>query len=106
MKDEPEAMVIKFVRGPNGKVPKRAHEDDAGFDLFSSESTMVPPRMTMDVKTEVYVSIPKGWFGHIVSRSSTMPVYGLVVVPATHTERANFSQKDILICDPSSEGSI
>lgn len=53
--------------------------EDAGFDLFVSKDTKIPPGQVADVPTGVYLS-PKDklWF-HIFGRSSTFRKRGLIV---------------------------
>ena len=53
-----------------GFMPKRAHNYDAGFDLFSSEDYYIKARQTRKVDTKVHVSIPKGYVGFVLPRSS------------------------------------
>jgi dUTP pyrophosphatase len=49
--------------------PTKAHESDAGYDLYSAVNTFVPMLGKMIVKTDVAVAIPYGSYGKVSSRS-------------------------------------
>lgn len=55
--------------GPNGKLPVKAHPNDAGFDLFASEDYTIPPGKCCVVGTDVKVAIHDGFYGQIATRS-------------------------------------
>ena len=40
-------------------IPSRAHDGDAGYDLFSAVNTTIPPRSNELVKTNVCVRLPR-----------------------------------------------
>ena len=50
-------------------MPCRAHEDDAGFDLYAPTVDLVPKRGSVVIDTGVHVAIPKGYAGLLVSKS-------------------------------------
>lgn len=56
--DDPKAM------------PLRAHDTDAGADLFSKSSVVIYPNNMALVDTGVSVKIPRGYVGIVVPRSS------------------------------------
>jgi dUTP pyrophosphatase len=60
-------------------LPSRAYPDDAGFDLFVSEPTVIPPGEFVDVPVGVSVALPEGYFGRVTGRSSTLRNRGLLV---------------------------
>lgn len=62
-------MNLKFKVLNGGKLPTRAHREDAGFDLYSPVDTVIYdcPRI---IKLGVCVEIPKGYVGFIMGRSS------------------------------------
>lgn len=66
--------------GERGVLPTRAHETDAGYDLYVSEATTVPPGAFVDVHTDVRVALPAFMWGRIVGRSSTLRRRNLLVV--------------------------
>ena len=67
--------VIHCQVQPGAKLPKRAHETDAGADLFAwfedgtEEITIVPNEQKL-VDTGIAVKIPRGFVGLIYNRSS------------------------------------
>ena len=62
-----EEMRVKLDEG--AKLPDRAHETDAGADLFAPHDVTVPPHGSTVVDTGVHVELPVGTAGLIVSKS-------------------------------------
>lgn len=63
--------VIKVRRlNADGYLPTRAHKDDAGLDLYCSESVFLPPEQGAVVKTGIAMAVPVGFVGLIADRSS------------------------------------
>ena len=59
-----------FVKlDPLAYLPRRAHDEDAGFDLFSPKYDLVPARGSCVIDTGVHIAIPKGYAGLIVPKS-------------------------------------
>lgn len=54
----------------NGLLPKRAHDTDAGADLYSAETVTLLPGESRLVDTGVGVKIPVGYGGFVLNRSS------------------------------------
>ena len=52
-------------------IPKKAHDDDAGFDLYAAipDSVVIPPHKTLLIGTGISVELPKFTFGAIFARS-------------------------------------
>ena len=50
-------------------IPKRAHDADAGYDLFATESKTVPAHGSAVFDTGVHMEIPYGYAGVIKSKS-------------------------------------
>lgn len=52
-------------------IPKKAHDDDAGFDLYAAipDSVVIPPHKTLLIGTGISVELPKNTFGAIFARS-------------------------------------
>lgn len=50
--------------------PVKAHEADAGFDLFAREDVALSSDKTFKVDTGVHVLIPEGYVGLVLPRSS------------------------------------
>lgn len=62
-------MNLKFKVLNGGKLPTRAHKEDAGFDLYSPVDVILY-HITNIIKLGVCVEIPKGYAGFIMGRSS------------------------------------
>ena len=60
-------MKVKLDNG--AFIPKRAHDADAGYDLFAMESKTVPARGSAIFDTGVHMEIPHGFAGVIKSKS-------------------------------------
>ena len=54
----------------SAKNPTKGHIDDAGWDLYSSETVSIPAGATVLVSTGVAMAIPKSYLGLIWDRSS------------------------------------
>jgi dUTP pyrophosphatase len=76
-----ETVVYFTMDTENGcpRMPIKMHPGDAGFDLYVSRPVSIPPGEAVDVHTDVRVSMPRGMYGRITGRSSTMRKYGLLV---------------------------
>lgn len=62
-------LLIKRLT-PTTIIPTKAHEDDAGFDLYSDEDTVIIlPRTRKCIKTGISVKIPNECYGRIAARS-------------------------------------
>lgn len=84
-------MKVKLDEG--AKMPLRAHDTDAGYDLFAREDFVVPRSLTGDDffghsfmpvtvgsathDTGVHIEIPKGYVGFIKSKSGLNVKHGL-----------------------------
>ena len=62
-------MNIKVVLDPEAKMPTRAHEWDAGFDLYSREDAYINPNSGGIFDTGVHLAIPEGYVGFLKSKS-------------------------------------
>lgn len=68
---------LRVVLDPGAFLPKRAHDGDAGLDLYSPVDALVPPRGSWDIDTGVHVAIPYGWVGFLKSKSGLLFKYGI-----------------------------
>ena len=81
-------MKIKVMLDPGAKMPTRAHEDDAGMDLYSREEKWIVAGHGAVFDTGVHVEIPKNFTGLIKSKSGLNIKYGVVsdgVIDAGYT---------------------
>ena len=59
------------------KLPTKAHEDDAGWDLYSLYDYVINPHETVKVDTGLSFQLPEGTFGAIYARSGLATKQGL-----------------------------
>lgn len=67
---------------PRAELPKRAHEGDAGLDLYACEEAHVGPGERWSVGTGVAVEIPEGHAGLVLPRSGLARDHGIALVNA------------------------
>lgn len=53
----------------NAVLPKRANTSDAGYDLSSVDSLVIPPQSTALVSTGIAMAVPPGTYGRVAPRS-------------------------------------
>lgn len=71
-------MMIDVVLDAGAKMPDRAHEPDAGADLFSPVAVTVYPGESVVIDTGVHMAIPYGWAGLLVSKSGLNTKHGIL----------------------------
>lgn len=71
-----EILVKKLSN--KARIPTKAYEDDAAWDLYSAENVKLLPRETKIINTDLSMAIPIGWYGSIRCRSS-LGIKGMVV---------------------------
>lgn len=62
-------MKFKVILDENAKMPTKAHETDAGFDLYAPKRTVVRAKDSAVIDTGVHIKIPKGYVGFLKSKS-------------------------------------
>ena len=75
-------MTLKYNVPDNVQSPKRGSIGAAGIDLFASpawDGARYAPGDGSKIGTGLYIKIPDGYYGHIVSRSSLASKQGLIV---------------------------
>lgn len=60
-------------------IPTKAHEHDAGWDLYANESTYIIPNHRRTVSTGISLEIPEGYVGLIWPRSGLAVKNGIDV---------------------------
>ncbi len=63
-------------------LPTRAHDGDAGLDLFAAEDATIGPGERASVGTGVAVEIPAGHAGLVLPRSGLADRHGIALVNA------------------------
>lgn len=75
-----ELRVAKLKDG--ARVPARAHDGDAGLDLYACEAAHLGPGERWSVGTGVAVEIPAGHAGLVLPRSGLARDHGIALVNA------------------------
>lgn len=75
---------IKVVLDPGAILPTRAHELDAGYDLYSPVNVTLYPKWkggpdnSVVIDTGVHVQIPEGYVGDVKSKSGLMMNHDII----------------------------
>ena len=64
--------VMKAVVDVGANIPTRGHENDAGTDLYATESKWIFPKCHKVIGTGFHCAIPSGWVGMLTSKSGLM----------------------------------
>lgn len=70
-------MKIKIMLEPTAYMPVKAHNSDAGFDLKSRDSVIIPAHGDQTFDTGVHIAIPEGYVGFLKSKSGLNVKHGL-----------------------------
>lgn len=62
-------MKLKVMLDPDAIMPTRAHELDAGYDLYSREDAVIFQHASGKFDTGVHIAIPAGYVGFLKSKS-------------------------------------
>jgi dUTP pyrophosphatase len=73
-----ELRIVKLKA--EATVPSRAHEGDAGLDLYAGEPAHIGPGERWSVGTGVAVEIPAGHAGLVLPRSGLAREHGIALV--------------------------
>lgn len=68
-------MKIKLDEG--AKMPTRAHDTDAGLDLYSRHTMIVPAKESAKFDTGVHIELPPGTVGFLKSKSGLNVKHGI-----------------------------
>lgn len=99
-------MKLKVMLDPGAKMPERAHELDAGYDLYSMEDVWITAGSSECFDTGVHIEIPAGYVGFLKSKSGLNVKRGLLgegVIDAGYTgsicvKLYNHGNSDVRIC--------
>ena len=69
---------MKIMLDKGAIAPVRAHELDAGYDLFAIDGCIVPAREYAIFDTGVHIELPPGTVGFLKSKSGLNVKHGLV----------------------------
>lgn len=74
-------MKLRFARlSEDAVLPTRAHDGDAGLDLYAAEQAHLGPGERWSVPTGVAVEIPPGHAGLVLPRSGLAREHGIALV--------------------------
>lgn len=69
---------MKIKLDPGAIMPTRAHETDAGLDLYSREEKVVPARGSAFFDTGLHIELPPRTAGFVKSRSGLMSKHDII----------------------------
>lgn len=69
---------MKIKLDSHGIKPTRAHDTDAGLDLYCTTDAIIPARESLIVKTGVHIQLPHNTVGLIKSKSGLNVKNGIV----------------------------
>ena len=76
-------MTLRIARlDERARLPTRAHDGDAGLDLYALEDGVLAPGERASVATGIAVEIPPGQAGLVLPRSGLAARHGISVVNA------------------------
>jgi dUTP pyrophosphatase len=72
---------LSFIRlSEQATLPTRAHDSDAGLDLYAAEGARISPGGRVSVGTGLAVAIPEGLAGLVLPRSGLALKHGVTLV--------------------------
>jgi dUTP pyrophosphatase len=76
-------MNLRIARlDERARIPTRAHDGDAGLDLYALDDALLAPGARASVPTGIAVEIPPGQAGLVLPRSGLAARHGISVVNA------------------------
>jgi dUTP pyrophosphatase len=77
------AVELRIAKlSPEARLPSRAHDGDAGLDLYASEAAHIGPGERWSVGTGIALEIPMGHAGLVLPRSGLAREHGIALVNA------------------------
>lgn len=67
-----ERIKLKVKLGSKGFMPKKAHDIDAGFDLYAPSEVVIMQKQSVSIDLDICVAIPEGYTGFLMSKSGLM----------------------------------
>jgi dUTP pyrophosphatase len=73
-------VTLQFTRlSTDAREPSRAHDGDAGYDLYAAEPATIGPGERASVGTGIALAIPEGWAGLVLPRSGLAARHGITL---------------------------
>lgn len=79
---------MKITLDKGAIMPKRAHDTDAGYDLYARNTCVIPAHSSMCFDLGVHIAIPIGYTGFLKSKSGLNVKHGITsegVIDAGYT---------------------
>jgi dUTP pyrophosphatase len=90
---------------PEAKIPVKANETDAGFDIHSAEAYYLEPTERALINTGVYLELQPGWECQVRPRSGLALKKGITVLNAPGTIDADYrGEVCVILLNTSEEG--
>lgn len=80
--------ILIFSKDPTF-IPYHATSGSAGYDVYATESKIIPKGKIIPVSTNLHFNIPKGYYGEINARSGLFHKYGIFTFPMTIKDSEN-----------------
>jgi dUTP pyrophosphatase len=74
-------LAIQRLR-PDARLPTRAHDDDAGLDLYAVEAATIAPGQRASIPTGIAIELPERHAGLVLARSGLAARHGIALVNA------------------------
>jgi dUTP pyrophosphatase len=72
---------LRFVKlSDKATMPTRAHDNDAGLDLYAAEAARLAPGARVSVGTGLAVAVPEGLAGLVLPRSGLALKHGVTLI--------------------------
>lgn len=76
-------MEMKIMIDSGAQMPTRAHETDAGYDLYAAHSAYIRAHGSAAIDTGVHIEIPAGMYGLVAGRSGLNFKLGVICPQGT-----------------------
>ncbi|MEL6183227.1 MAG: dUTP diphosphatase [Myxococcota bacterium] len=80
-----------ILREPGARMPEKAHEHDAGWDIFATQEGFVCEGCIETFSTGLQFDVPPGWEVQIRSRSGLARKHGIALANGVGTIDSNYS---------------
>ena len=72
---------LRFIKlSEKATLPTRAHDNDAGLDLYAAEGARIAPGARVSVGTGLAIAVPEGLAGLVLPRSGLALKHGVTLV--------------------------
>jgi dUTP diphosphatase len=76
-----EMEELRFIKlSEKATLPTRAHDNDAGLDLYAAESARLAPGARVSIGTGLAVAVPEGLAGLVLPRSGLALKHGVTLI--------------------------